>query len=76
AVPTQALPLLNPIIRTLSERTILQIRNEFPGWDIYAMQAEFDEWLDADATREPKNYEAAFYGFVRQHHQRNREAVS
>lgn len=74
-VRTQALPLLNPIIRTLSERTILQVRHEFPGWDIYALQAEFDAWLDADATREPKNYEAAFYGFVRQHHQRNRLAV-
>jgi plasmid replication initiation protein len=73
---TQALPLLNPIIRTLSERTIQQIRHEFPGWDIYALQAEFDEWIDADETREPKNYEAAFYGFVRQHHQRNRQAVS
>jgi plasmid replication initiation protein len=73
---TQALPRLKPIIRTLSERTIVQIRHEFPGWDIYALQAEFHEWLDADATREPKDYEAAFYGFVRQHHQRNRFAVS
>ncbi len=41
-----------------------------------ASTPEFHEWLDADPTREPKNYEAAFYGFVRQHHQRNRQAVS
>jgi plasmid replication initiation protein len=75
-VRTHPLPLLNPIIRTLSERTILQVREEFPGWDIYALKADFDEWLDADSTREPKNYEAAFYGFVRQHHQRNRAQVS
>ena len=34
---TQDLPLLNPLIRTLSERTIAQIRSEFPGWDIYAL---------------------------------------
>ena len=48
------LPLLSPIIRTLSERTIAQIRSEFPGWDVYALQAAFNEWVDADADRAPK----------------------
>jgi len=70
------LPLLSPIIRTLSERTIAQIRSEFPGWDVYALQAAFNEWVDADSNRTPKNYEAAFYGWVRQHHARNRHQVS
>src|SRR5580700_11873611 len=70
------LPLLSPIIRTLSERTIAQIRKEYPGWDVYAVQAAFNEWLDADLTRTPKSYEAAFYGWVRQHHARNRSQVS
>jgi plasmid replication initiation protein len=70
------LPLLTPLIRTLSERTITQIRSEFPGWDVYALQAEFNEWIDADASRAPKNYEAAFFGWVRQHHARNRSYVS
>ena len=74
--PAHDLPLLSPIIRTLSERTIAQIRSEFPGWDIYALQADFNEWLDEDPTRAPKNYEAAFYGWVRQHHARNRFQVS
>jgi plasmid replication initiation protein len=73
---THDLPLLSPIIRTLSERTISQIRTEFPGWDVYALQAEFNGWLDEDAQRTPKNYEAAFYGWVRQHHARNRAQVS
>jgi plasmid replication initiation protein len=72
----QDLPLLSPIIRALSERTIAQIRSEFPGWDIYALQATFNEWLDADASRAPDNYEAAFYGWVRRHHARNRSQVS
>jgi hypothetical protein len=67
---------LSPLLHSLSERTIAQIRNEFPGWDVYALQAEFNEWLDADRTRTPKNYEAAFYGWVRQHHLRNRTQVS
>ncbi len=73
---TQNLPLLNPIIRSLSERTIAQIRGEFPGWDIYALQDAYNEWIDADPSRVPKNYEAAFYGWVRQHHARNRSQVS
>jgi plasmid replication initiation protein len=74
--PTPDLPLLSPILRVLSDRTISQIRSEFPRWDIYALQATFNEWLDADPTRTPKNYEAAFYGWVRQHHARNRFQVS
>ncbi len=73
---THDLPLLSPIIRTLSERTINQIRSECPGWDIYALQDAFNEWLDKDPTRAPKNYEAAFQGWVRQHHARNRSQVS
>jgi plasmid replication initiation protein len=73
---THDLPLLSPLIRTLSERTIAQIRSEFPGWDVYALQDAFNEWVDADPNRTPKNYEAAFYGWVRQHHARNRAQVT
>jgi plasmid replication initiation protein len=73
---THDLPLLSPLIRTLSERTIAQIRSEFPGWDVYALQDAFNEWVDADLDRTPKNYEAAFYGWVRQHHARNRAQVT
>lgn len=73
---THDLPLLSPIIRALSERTIAQIRSECPGWDVYALQSEFNQWLDKDPTRTPKNYEAAFFGWVRQHHARNRSQVS
>jgi plasmid replication initiation protein len=72
----QDLPLLSRISRTLSERTINQIRKEFPDWDIYALQADFNEWLDKDPARKPRDYEAAFYGWVRQHHTRNRALVS
>ena len=57
--------------RPLSGHTIERIRRDFPGWDIYALQAEFDIWLADAPGRSPKDYEAAFYGFVRQHHARN-----
>ncbi|MGB6687969.1 MAG: replication initiator protein A [Terracidiphilus sp.] len=70
------LPLLNPLERHLSERTINRIRNDFPGWDVYALKSEYDEWLDGDASRKPRDYEAAFHGFVRQHHERNRHQLT
>jgi plasmid replication initiation protein len=69
--PNNDLPLLSPIIRTLSDRTIYNIRNECPGQDIYALQAAFNEWLDADVSRTPNDYEAAFRGWVRKHNARN-----
>ena len=74
-VPARDLPLLTPILRNLSERTISQIRHDFKGWDVYALKAEFDEWLDENPARQPQDYEAAFYGFVRQHHDRNRHEL-
>jgi plasmid replication initiation protein len=71
-----SLPLLNPLTRALSDRCLHNVRRDFPGWDIYALKADFDSWLDQDAAREPQDYEAAFYGFVKQHHSRNRHQVS
>ena len=69
STPPAPLPLFGQ--RALSETTIQRIRHDFPGWDIYALQAEFDAWLADAPGRSPKDYEAAFYGFVRQHHARN-----
>jgi plasmid replication initiation protein len=63
------LPLFSQ--RALSATLIERIRHDFPGWDIYALQGEFDAWLKDAPGRAPKDYEAAFYGFVRQHHARN-----
>lgn len=68
--PSAILPLFGQ--RALSETTITRIRHDFPDWDIYALQAQFDAWLNGATDRAPKNYEAAFYGFVKQHHARNR----
>jgi hypothetical protein len=65
------LPLLRPILRFVSEDVYARIRADFPGWDVYSLKADFDRWIDQDPSREPKNYEAAFYGFVKQHDRRN-----
>lgn len=51
--------------------TIARIRRDFPGWDVYAMKAEFDAWIAQDASRRPSNYQSAFYGFMRRHHERD-----
>jgi plasmid replication initiation protein len=63
------LPLFGP--RALSADLIERICRDFPRWDVYALQAEFDAWIAEAPSRTPKDYEAAFYGFVRQHHNRN-----
>lgn len=60
--PEAALPLFRP---NLAEATIERVRKTFPGWDVYALKAEFDAWLAEDPSRIPQDYDAAFYGFVR-----------
>ena len=60
-------PALPLFARTLSDEVLARIRKDFPGWDVYALKSEYDRWLDADTQRAPKNYEAAFHGFVRAH---------
>ncbi len=57
--------------RMLSEGAMARIRGDFPGWDISALQADFDAWLGERDNQAPKDYEAAFYGFVRRFHARN-----
>lgn len=57
--------------RTLSHETAARIRADFPGWDLDVLQGQFDAWLAERDDRSPKNYEAAFYGFVRRVHARN-----
>ncbi len=60
-----------PMIEMLAEETLTRIRHDFPGWDVYALKAEFDTWLAQVPERVPANYQKAFYGFVRRHHNRN-----
>jgi len=59
------------ISASLSDDTINRVRADFPGWDVYALKAEFDTWLDENPERTPGDYQKAFYGFVRQHQTRN-----
>ena len=59
----------------LTDRTIALVRRDFPGWDVYALKADFDGWLlDSDAEA-PDDYQKAFYGFVRQYNERQRHTL-
>jgi len=64
-------PVLPLFARSLSDATIARVRKDFPGWDVYALKAEYDYWLAEDEARAPKDYEAAFYGFIKGHIRRN-----
>jgi hypothetical protein len=62
-------PLFKP---SLTDDTLRKVRRDFPGWDIYAIKAEFDAWLADGSGRQPEDYQAAFYGFMRKHDADNR----
>jgi plasmid replication initiation protein len=66
--PVAHLPLFAP---ELSDEMLARVRKDFPGWDPYQLKADFNEWIHGRADRTPKNYEAAFYGFVKSHVSRN-----
>jgi plasmid replication initiation protein len=68
---SEELPQL-PYLNHLTDHTIALVRKDFPGWDIYALKSEFDTWIADNAARSPKDYNKAFYGFVRRHHRANR----
>jgi plasmid replication initiation protein len=40
-----------------------KIRAAHPGWDLHALQRDYDAWLES-STIEPDNYEKLFYSFV------------
>lgn len=56
----------------LDEDIYEQIKSEFPGWDYDALMARFDAFLGANPLEMPRNYSKRFYGFVREHHKRNK----
>lgn len=73
--PPPGEPMALFLRRDLDDQTIARIRKDFPGWDIYALKAEYDAWIDANPDKRPKDYQKAFYGFVRQYHQREKHTL-
>jgi plasmid replication initiation protein len=60
-----------PFLNHLTDETINRVRRDFPGWDIYALKADFDAWIADNDKRRPRDYQAAFYGFVKRYHPAN-----
>jgi len=56
----------------ITDATMALLRAECPGWDYQTLHQDYRNWLDADPTRTPVNYQKAFIGFVRRFHEKNR----
>lgn len=71
-------PLPSPTSRKASAQSILDaeiysaIRQDFPGWDYDELMRRFDAFLGANPNELPRNYSKRFYGFVKEHHRRNK----
>ena len=61
-----------PFPNHLTDQTISLVRENFPGWDIYALKAQYDCWITEKADRAPTDYNKAFFGFVRSYNTTNR----
>ncbi len=55
----------------MTDETIATLRAQCPGWDLHALHAEFERWVNADPARLPANWQKAFIGFVRRHHEKH-----
>lgn len=59
----------------ISDETLELLRSECPGWDFYALHAEFETWVAASPERTPANWQRAFTGWVRRHHEKHRQQL-
>lgn len=59
----------------VTEDTAEHLRAACPGWDLHALHAEFERWVDADPARLPANWQKAFIGWVKRHHEKHRHEL-
>lgn len=59
----------------MSDDTIEHLREKCPGWDLYALHADFERWVAADPERTPANWQKAFVGWVKRHHAKHRNEL-
>ena len=58
--------------RMIEAEIYAAIRADFPGWDYDELLRRFDAFLGANPSELPRNYSKRFYGFVKEHHRRNK----
>lgn len=59
----------------MTDETINLLRSECPGWDLYTLHGEFEAWTKASTDRTPANWQKAFIGWVRRHHDKHRHEL-
>jgi plasmid replication initiation protein len=59
----------------ITEDTTDLLRRECPGWDLYTLHTEFERWVGADPQRTPANWQRAFIGYVRRHHEKHKHEL-
>lgn len=59
----------------MTDDTIDYLRTACPGWDLYALHADFARWVDADPQRTPADWQRAFIGWVKRHHEKHRHEL-
>jgi plasmid replication initiation protein len=59
----------------MTEETTDLLRRECPGWDLYTLHAEFERWINADPQRTPANWQRAFIGYVKRHHEKHKHEL-
>ncbi|WP_395335418.1 replication initiator protein A [Novosphingobium sp. BL-8H] len=59
----------------MTDETMTLLRRECPGWDLHALHADFERWVAASPERTPADWQRAFVGWVRRHHEKNRRML-
>lgn len=59
----------------MTDATITTLRETCPGWDLHALHAEFEAWVNATPERTPTNWQRAFIGWVQRHHEKNKHTL-
>jgi plasmid replication initiation protein len=59
----------------MTDETIDYLRETCPGWDLYTLHADFERWVTADAERTPADWQRAFIGWVKRHHDKHRQEL-
>ncbi|MDE8650515.1 replication initiator protein A [Novosphingobium album (ex Liu et al. 2023)] len=59
----------------MTDETIAHLRAACPGWDLHALHAEFERWVGAAPDRTPADWQRAFIGWVKRHHEKHRHSL-
>jgi plasmid replication initiation protein len=59
----------------MTDETIDHLRETCPGWDLHALHAEFERWVNAAPERTPADWQRAFVGWVKRHHEKHRHTL-